>query len=85
MSVSEAKKKGNRKWDSNNIKTLSIRLRNNDPIFELIDKAIQKTGMNKVDYIRCALYSRFIQDGIMKNADQDEEFNEANSSSGLDE
>lgn len=74
MTISESKKKANRKWDSTNIKTLSIRLKSNDAIFELIDKAIEKTGMNKVDYIKCALYDRFLKDGIIEdtqsNADQ---------------
>ena len=89
MTISESKKKANRKWDSTNIKTLSIRLKSNDIIFELIDKAIEKTGMNKVDYIKRALYDRFLKDGIIEdtqlNADQPGRLDTSNSAAtGID-
>lgn len=83
--MNENKYRSNKRYNDKTYKTMTLHYRKEDPLFELLDIASKKTGQSKAEYTRQALYSRFIQDGIMKSADQDEEFNEANSSSGLEE
>lgn len=83
--MNQKKYESNKRYNDKTYRNLAFSYRKEDPLFELLDIASKKTGQSKAEYTRQALYSRFISDGIMKSADQDEEFNEANSSYGLEE
>ena len=83
--MNQKKYESNKRYNDKTYRNLAFSYRKEDPLFDLLDIASKKTKQSKAEYTRQALYSRFIQDGIMKSADQDEEFNKANSSSGLEE
>lgn len=60
MAVSEAHKKGNKKWDSENMMTLSVRLRK-----EMVEQFRQKAEQNGVS--TNSLLKSFVESYIKEN------------------
>jgi len=90
MSLTESRKRANKKYINANYSTLSVKLPKTCAVFDLLTIATTKTGISKAEYVKRALYAQFAKDGVyiegIKNNDQtDSELDIANPDCAADQ